>query len=83
MSETVYLVKFDRGYYATKQPNYQWSYTDNPHLAKIYKTRKKAEERGEWGLSKITDNDLRYEIEQYTVKTIMELYNENRPNQDK
>ena len=72
----VYLVKFDRGYYAAKQPNYQWSYTDDPYLAQAYKTRKKAEERGKWGLSKITDTDQSYEIEKYTVKTSMELNNE-------
>ena len=73
MNEIVYLVKFDRGYYAAKQPNYQWSYTDDPFLAQKYKTRKKAEERGEWGLKKITDADKTYHIEQYTIKTTMEI----------
>lgn len=46
----VYLVKFDLGYYADHQPNYEWSYTDDPTLAKRYKTRKAANERADWGM---------------------------------
>lgn len=48
-STTIYLVKFDLGYYATKQPNYEWSYTDDIRLAARYKTLDKAEARGKWG----------------------------------
>ena len=43
MNETVYLVKFDRGYYAKKQPNYKWAFTDDPYLAQTYKKFDKAE----------------------------------------
>ena len=45
----IFLVKFDRGYYAEKQPNYEWSFTDDPLLAKQYKSFKTANERAEWG----------------------------------
>lgn len=47
--EKVFLVKFNRGYYAEKQPNYEWSFTDDPLLAKQYKSMKTAKERAEWG----------------------------------
>ena len=73
--KTVYLVKFDRGYYATKQTGWAWSYADDPYLALSYKSRKKAEERGEWGIS-LMDSDGRcqsYVIEEYQIKTVMEL----------
>ena len=39
-TETVFLTKFDRGYYAEKQPRYEWSFTDNPLLAKQNLTSK-------------------------------------------
>lgn len=50
MKTTVYLTKFDLGFYAKKQPNYNWSYTDDIKLAARYKSKKSATERGEWGL---------------------------------
>ena len=81
--QTVYLVKFDRGYYAKVQPNYNWSFTDDPYLATQYKTMNKAKERGDWGLSltsgfPIAVNDVKsYIIEKYTVKTILELKNDS------
>ena len=50
MKTTVYLTKFDLGFYAKKQPNYNWSYTDDIKLAARYKSTKSAKERGEWGL---------------------------------
>lgn len=46
----VYLVKFNCGYYAKKQPHYDWSYTDDPLLANRYKTYKAAKERADWGI---------------------------------
>lgn len=79
MNETVYLVKFDRGYYAAKQPNYHWSFTDDPVLAQPYKTLKKARERGKWGeglkqgLKDHTYVIQSYVIERYTVKTVFEF----------
>lgn len=50
MKTVVYLTKFDLGFYAKKQPNYEWSYTDELELAARYKSKKAAKERGEWGL---------------------------------
>lgn len=42
-TETCYIVHFkDLGYYAEKQPNYAWSFTDDIQLAKRYKTIKGA-----------------------------------------
>lgn len=73
MNETVFLVKFDRGYYAAKQPYYHWSYTDDPSLAKTYKTHEKAKGRGVWGTTLVNDACRSYVIEQYVIKTTMEF----------
>lgn len=74
--KTVYLVKFDLGYYAKKQSNYEWSYTDDPYLAATFTSTKKAKDRGEWGLSLFDHvywpKPVSYIIEKYTVKTVME-----------
>ena len=50
MKEYVYLVKFDCGYYSKKQSNWEWGFTDDPILAKSYKTFDAAKEHGEWGI---------------------------------
>jgi hypothetical protein len=77
IKNTVYLVKFDCGYYAKKQPNYHWSFTDDPYLATHYKTRKMAEERGVWAASlRGRAAGTTYTIEQYTLKTVLELNTE-------
>ena len=73
MNKTVYLVKFDRGYYANKQPEYNWTFTDDPYLAKTYKTFEQAENRGKWGINLITNPLKSYTVEKYVIKTIMEL----------
>lgn len=85
IKNTVYLVKFDQGYYAKKQPNYHWSFTDDPYLATHYKTLRAAEERAAYGVnlgtlrpdseffSEFQNNGSTYTIEQYTVKTVLEL----------
>lgn len=73
MNNTVYLVKFDRGYYAKKQPNYNWSFTDDPLQAHQYSKPEKAEERGRWGIGLVVDPLQSYTIEKYVVKTTMEL----------
>ena len=39
------LNKEINGYYAEKQPNYHWSFTDDITKAKVYKTLKFAEKR--------------------------------------
>lgn len=67
--EEVYVVKFDRGYYAKKQPRYEWSYTDELTEANFYKTFDKANERGLWGLGLCTRPCLSYEVQKYVVKT--------------
>ena len=51
MKQTVYLVKFDCGYYAAKQPNYDWSFTDDPSLAMRYKKLRPAINRAKDGLA--------------------------------
>jgi len=71
-TETVYLVKFDRGYYAAKQPNYQWSFTDDMLSALTYKTFKKAQERGKHG-TYFNSQVQSYTIERYTVKKTFEF----------
>ena len=78
IKNTVYLVKFDQGYYAKSQPNYHWSFTDDPYLATHYKTLRAAEERGShrgvWAASiRGRAAGTTYTIEQYTVKTVLEL----------
>lgn len=85
IKKTVYLVKFDKGYYAKKQPKYEWSFTDDPYLATHYKTRNAAIERGVYGVnlgtlrpdseffSEFQNNGTTYTIEQYTLKTTLEL----------
>jgi hypothetical protein len=69
--ETVYFVKFDCGYYAAKQPHYDWSFTDNPSLAQKYKTIKNAKERGEHGTQLISKPLQSYVIERFTLKTLL------------
>ena len=49
-TRTVFLVKFDVGYYAAKQPHYHWSFTPDKFLAMPYKTRKAADERASDGI---------------------------------
>lgn len=75
--QTVYLVKFNLGYYAKKQPEYHWSYTDDPYLATHYKTMKAAKERALWGVGLMPAPDKvipeSYIIEEYNTVTTMEL----------
>jgi hypothetical protein len=74
--KTVYLVKFDLGYYAKKQPDYEWSYTDDLYAAATFTTLNKAKARGEWGITLLDmigrQKPTSYIIEKYTVKTVME-----------
>jgi len=71
MTKTVHLVKFDKGYYAAKQPGYEWSYTDDPLLAAQYKTTKAANERAEWGMGLIRGKCESAVIETYEVVITM------------
>jgi hypothetical protein len=73
VTETVYLVKFDCGYFAAKQPHYDWSFTDDPILAQKYKTMKKAKKRGERGLILGSNPSQSYAIEKFTMKTVFEF----------
>jgi hypothetical protein len=76
IAHIVYLVKFDLGYYADKQLDYDWSYTTDMYAAKRYNSEDLAHERGEWGIGLI-QNDLQpiptsYVVEQFKITTIME-----------
>jgi len=39
-----YIVSFGNSYYSEKQPNYEWSFTQNINEAKIYKSKRNAED---------------------------------------
>ena len=46
-AKTVFLVEFkDKGYYAKKQPHYEWSFAHTPAEAAQYATESAAEKRG-------------------------------------
>jgi hypothetical protein len=49
-TRTVFLVKFDVGYYAAKQPHYHWSFTPDKLLAMPYTKRTAAVERAVDGI---------------------------------
>lgn len=49
-TRTVYVVKFNCGYYAKKQTVGTWEFTDNVDDANLYSTEKTAKERGELGV---------------------------------
>ena len=67
-SKTIYLIKFPNGYYAKKQPNFDWSFTDDIYLANQYSQWKTAVERGEWSDSLMKPYGP-YEIECYVEQT--------------
>jgi len=48
--KVVYVVRFDLGYYAENQPNYDWVYTDDVYLAAKYKTKDHAIAHGNYGV---------------------------------
>ena len=73
MKETIFLVKFDRGYCAKKQPRYEGSFTNDVNAAQHYKTLEKAKERGDWGVNLVTNPLNSYTIEKYTVVTSFEF----------
>jgi hypothetical protein len=84
--KTIFLVKFEGGYYADKQPHYDWSFTSDPNLAKQYGSRKTAEARAEHGKCLLNDGEPlnstdpthmaigkgNVEIEEYVLKTVLE-----------
>lgn len=74
VSYHIYLVKFDRGYYAKKQPVYEWSFTDDPLLAYRWKKKKDAEARGEWGVSLSGEKSrcASFTVEKYLITETME-----------
>jgi hypothetical protein len=72
-TQTFYIVKFDCGYYAETQSYFKWSFTDNPTLAKKYKSLKSAKKRAEtveWGTTLITCSSPSYVIEKVILKTM-------------
>jgi hypothetical protein len=64
-----YIVKFDRGYYANKQPNYHWSFTKYPSEAKMYTTLNRAESRGKEGIELSFNPCKSYKIEKVSIDT--------------
>lgn len=86
MNKTVFLVKFEAGYYAAKQSGWDWSFTNDPMLAQQYQTEKKAQHRADWGKDLLNDGEPnnstdpthiamgsgKVEIEKWEVKTVME-----------
>lgn len=85
-NKTIFLVKFDVGYYAKKQPHHEWSFTNNNLLAHRYSTYKGAEERGNWGVQlgkqwngrniKNITYPSNYKIEEYVFEEILILKND-------
>lgn len=76
MNETVeerFVVKFDLGYYAKKQPNYEWSYTDDIKLAQMFVSHAAAKKRGDHGVGLCPMphriDPKTYEIETWVVNT--------------
>lgn len=56
--QTVFLVKFEKGYYAADQKGeYDWKFTPDPNLANQYKTRKKAQARVDWAKCLLNDGE--------------------------
>lgn len=43
-----YIVKFEEGYYANKQPYYNWSFTDKLPSAMVYQTMRNARKRADY-----------------------------------
>lgn len=73
IEKTVYLVKFPAGYYAKKQPNVTWTFTENLHEANQYSLEKTAIERGQLGASLHglmgTENAYTYVVECFVETT--------------
>jgi hypothetical protein len=79
IDDTVYLVKFNCGYYAKNQKQYgNWIFTDDPYLAHQYKSIQKAKDRGEYllGYDYWEDGPTSYTIEEYHIITEMKLIEE-------
>lgn len=74
-TKNLFAVKFDKGYYAQRQPNYDWSFTDDIQKAKLYKKFDEADARGKWGLGLISQSKCEnYIIEQWIeVSTLSKL----------
>ncbi len=84
--KTVFLVKFEAGYYADKQREWDWSFTNDPDLAKQYGSKKTAVARADYGKCLLNDGPHmaacspthkgigsgNVEVEKYVVKTILE-----------
>ncbi len=68
--KTVFLVKFEGGYYADKQREWNWAFTNDPDLAKQYGSKRTAEARAEYGQCLLNDGNV--VVEKYIVKTILE-----------
>lgn len=73
-NEIVYLVEFaDFGFYAKKQPEYDWSFTTKADEANQYKTQKAAIERGVDGVGVY---GRPYRIVELSIFTEMNIHGE-------
>lgn len=68
-TKTVYLVEFKGdGYYAKKQPTYEWCFTPNPEEATQYASLATAEKRG-------LQRGQQFRIVEMRIKTLTEVMN--------
>lgn len=79
----IYLVKFDKGYYAQKQPTYEWCYTDNPQEALRYKTFKAAKEKANHGLELNSNSNKIVVIEEFELVETLTYINKQYQKESK
>ena len=72
LDKTVYVTKFEKGYFAESQPYSHWSYTDDVLQAKQYRSEKLAKFRGneakKYIEAKTGLKDLSFFVEKWRVK---------------
>jgi hypothetical protein len=78
LTQKIFLVKFESGYFAESQPYHHWLYTDDPYKAKKYSKVKDAERRGT-DASKYVDakthpNNLEFTIEEWDMVVEMKRH---------
>lgn len=63
----MYVIKFQNlGYYAAKQPEYEWSFTFDINLAKLWKTKSAAVRKG-----RHAECTISYRNELYTIEEVI------------
>lgn len=77
LTQKVFLVKFESGYFAESQPYRHWLYTDDPCKAKKYSKVKDAERRGTEAseyVEKTHLNNLEFIIEEWDMVVEMKRH---------